>query len=404
MKKLNMICIIFSFVMLGISIALFCFGSNYSYIPLILGIICLIVSLIKQKNIIKAIYSSLYSIFFVLLLLFSMNVIKVKANPITDYDKMIPIWGDSIPGNNNKSKLDEMNIRYNTNKYLATNRFLSLLAFKNPKYAERVIDTFTYSYEIRSGYAKETFEDIPFLVPYVVEGGDQAVIIIPGGGYANKSMEDGGTLEGKNVALELNKIGISAFVLWYRSNPYEFPIPQMDLQRAVKYLKYHKNDYGIDENKISIIGFSAGGYQVSSYINIFMGMDMCGYEGEYTKDAIDLLDDSIYKAALIYPELEFSKNYSIMYSTFSKEKVEDEKTRKELQDKYNTISNMKTEVVKQYIAYGDKDNIVGTESILKYIEKANSLGIDLKVSKISGQSHAFDTKYYIEDYLKFMKD
>ena len=131
---------------------------------------------------------------------------------------------------------------------------------------------------------------------------------------------------------------------------------------------------------------------------------MCGYEGEYTKDEIDLLDDSIYKAALIYPELEFSKNYSIMYSTFSKEKVEDEKTRKELQDKYNTISNMKTKVVKQYIAYGDKDNIVGTDSILKYIEKANSLGIDLKVSNISGQSHAFDTKYYIEDYLKFMKD
>ncbi|MBR4237516.1 alpha/beta hydrolase fold domain-containing protein [bacterium] len=403
MKKLNVIYLIISIVMLGLSIALFCFGSSYSYLPLIIGLI--IINLIKAKKLIfKTIYFSLYLIYFVLLFLFSLNVIKFKTNPITDYDKMIPIWGDTIPGNSTKSKLDEMNIRYNTNKYIATNRFLSFIAFKNPKYAERVIDTFTYSYEIRSGYAKETFEDVPFIVPYVVEGSSQAVIIIPGGGYANKSMEDGGTLEGKNVALELNKKGISAFVLWYRSNPYEFPIPQMDLQRAIKYLKYHKEEYGIDDNKISIIGFSAGGYQVSSYINIFMGMDMCGVEGEYTKDEIDLMDDSVYKAALIYPELEFTENYSIMYATFSKEKIDDKDTRKELQDRYNTIDNMKTKVVKQYIAYGNRDNIVGTKSIEKYIEKAKELGIDIKVSICKGQMHAFDTKYYIDDYLEFMEE
>ena len=384
---------------------MFCLGSNYSYFPLLIGIVIINFILGQEKHILKKIYLIFYTIIFIANLLFSINVIKAPSSPITDYDKRIEIWGDTIPGNNKNLKINDMNVRKNTNKLLSMNRFLTFLYFKNEKNAERVIDTYTYSYEIMSGYAKETYEDVPYLIPYLVENAKDSVIILPGGGFSNKSIEDGGTLEGKNVALELNKRGINAFVLWYRSNPYEFPVPQADLQRAIKYLKYHKNDFNIDENRIGIIGFSAGGYVVSSYINIFMGQDISFLvSSDYSFDDIDLMDDSVYSAALIYPELSFKNNYSIMYSCFSSDKVNDEENRNNLIDKYDTIKHIRSSVPKAYIAYGDKDDIVGTDNINEFISKANEINMNLTVKVCKNQKHAFDTDCYIASYLDFLED
>lgn len=383
---------------------MFCLGSNYSYFPLLIGIVLINFILGQEKHIVKKIYLVLYTIIFIADLLFSINVIKVPSTPITDYDKRIEIWEDTIPGNSKNLKINDMNVRKNTNKLLSMNRFLTFLYFKNEKNAESVIDTYTYSYEIMSGYAKETYEDVPYLIPYLVDSAKDSVIILPGGGFANKSIEDGGTLEGKNVAEALNERGINAFVLWYRSNPYEFPVPQADLQRTVKYLKYHKDDFGIDENRISIIGFSAGGYVVSSYINLFMGGQIVLESDTYTYDDIDLMDDKVYTAALIYPELTFKDNHSIMYSCFDREKIQDESIRNSLIDKYDTIKHMKSSVTKEYIAYGDKDDIVGTDNINEYISKAREIDKNITVKVCENQKHAFDTDYYINHYMDFLLD
>ena len=404
MKKKDIILLIISILLIGITVLLFCLGSNYSYFPLLIGIVLINFILGQEKHIVKKIYLVLYTIIFIADLLFSINVIKAPSTPITDYDKRIEIWEDTIPGNSKNLKINDMNVRKNTNKLLSMNRFLTFLYFKNEKNAESVIDTYTYSYEIRSGYAKETYEDVPYLIPYLVDSAKDSVIILPGGGFANKSIEDGGTLEGKNVALALNERGINAFVLWYRSNPYEFPVPQADLQRAVKYLKYHKDDFGIDENRISIIGFSAGGYVVSSYINLFMGGQIVHESDTYTYDDIDLMDDKVYTAALIYPELTFKDNYSIMYSCFDREKIQDESIRNSLIDKYDTIKHMKSSVTKEYIAYGDKDDIVGTDNINEYISKARETDKNITVKVCENQKHAFDTDYYINHYVDFLLD
>ncbi|TFH01834.1 MAG: alpha/beta hydrolase [Calditrichales bacterium] len=88
-----------------------------------------------------------------------------------------------------------------------------------------------------------------------------AVIICPGGGYKHLAIEK----EGYQVAKWLNIHGISAFVLKYRLPaspdvriPYKAPL--QDLQRAIKFLHQHKDEWGIDENKIGVLGFSAGGH------------------------------------------------------------------------------------------------------------------------------------------------
>ena len=152
-----------------------------------------------------------------------------ESTEVADYETRINIWGNMIPGDNKKSKLASMNIDYDQDNVLVSSiEFTKALANKDYVDEEKTIDTFTYLSEIKSGFEKETFEDEPYLIPYVVEGSNQAVIIVPGGGFGYKSI-DGGTSEGKDIADSINKKGISAFVLHYRSNPYEYPIPYLDL-------------------------------------------------------------------------------------------------------------------------------------------------------------------------------
>ncbi|MGF7048671.1 acetyl esterase/lipase [Paenibacillus sp. DS2015] len=95
----------------------------------------------------------------------------------------------------------------------------------------------------------------PYLTPYLIEGSSSAMIICPGGGYQHLANH-----EGEPVAKWLNDHNISAFVLTYRIAPHHEPAPQMDARRAVRYVRRHADEYGIDRNKIGILGFSAGGH------------------------------------------------------------------------------------------------------------------------------------------------
>lgn len=106
--------------------------------------------------------------------------------------------------------------------------------------------------------------DKPSLTIYPVNGAERvptAVIICPGGSYIHLSMEK----EGSEVAKWLNERGITAFVLKYRLGPkYHHPIEMGDGQRAIRYVRLHAKDYGYDEKRIGIWGFSAGGHLAST--------------------------------------------------------------------------------------------------------------------------------------------
>jgi acetyl esterase/lipase len=71
--------------------------------------------------------------------------------------------------------------------------------------------------------------------------------------------------EGQQIAEWLNHLGISAFVLKYRLGPkYHFPIELWDAQRAIRYVRAHARDLGVQSNRIGIWGFSAGGHLAST--------------------------------------------------------------------------------------------------------------------------------------------
>ena len=92
-----------------------------------------------------------------------------------------------------------------------------------------------------------------------------AVIVCPGGGYMMVNMK----LEGYDVAQQLNAIGITAFVLKYRT-PDDSTMddksvgPLEDGQQAMLLIKTRAKEWHIDTTKIGMMGFSAGGHLVVS--------------------------------------------------------------------------------------------------------------------------------------------
>lgn len=108
-------------------------------------------------------------------------------------------------------------------------------------------------------------EEEPVLEYYKTENkqSDGTVIVFPGGGYVGRAPH-----EGKGYAEYLNSIGIDAFVLEYRVNPHRFPIELADARRAVRWVRYNAAKYGINPEKVAVMGSSAGGHlaaMVSTY-------------------------------------------------------------------------------------------------------------------------------------------
>jgi acetyl esterase/lipase len=90
-----------------------------------------------------------------------------------------------------------------------------------------------------------------------------AILICPGGGYWNLYWQ----LEGEEVATWLNSLGVTGIILKYRvprrpDEPKGEPArrPLQDAQRAVSLVRSKAKDWGIDPQRIGVVGFSAGGH------------------------------------------------------------------------------------------------------------------------------------------------
>ena len=88
-----------------------------------------------------------------------------------------------------------------------------------------------------------------------------AMLVIPGGGYAKQAYEGAGI----SFPKWLNTLGITAFVLIHRlPNSPDLEdgslAPTQDAQRAIRYIRAHADEYGIDPRKVGVIGASSGGH------------------------------------------------------------------------------------------------------------------------------------------------
>jgi acetyl esterase/lipase len=126
----------------------------------------------------------------------------------------------------------------------------------------------------------------PTLTPYLPAKGKATgagVVVVPGGGFKVLSMKN----EGQEVARWLADHGIAAFLLKYRvqsspvddqdmmadmakmisavraagganAPPPDFPLAYDDAQQALRLVRQHAAEWGVDGKRIGMVGFSAG--------------------------------------------------------------------------------------------------------------------------------------------------
>lgn len=125
-----------------------------------------------------------------------------------------------------------------------------------------------------------------------------AVLICPGGGYWNLYWQ----LEGEEVAAWLNSLGVTGIILKYRvprrpDEPKSEPArrPLQDAQRAVRLVRAKAKEWGVDPNRIGVVGFSAGGHLAAATA---VGFGQRTYEPVDDTDGLSCRPDF---AIVVYP-------------------------------------------------------------------------------------------------------
>lgn len=106
--------------------------------------------------------------------------------------------------------------------------------------------------------------------PHLRDTNHAAVIILPGGSYRGVSL----VKEGRDVARAFNELGITAFVLKYRTPSERHMLdktrgPLQDAQQAIRVVRDRADEWRIDRNRVGVVGFSAGGHLAATVATQF---------------------------------------------------------------------------------------------------------------------------------------
>ncbi len=184
-----------------------------------------------------------------------------------------------------------------------------------------------------------------------------AVVICPGGGYSVLAAAH----EGSDVAKELNKQGVAAFVLKYRipddaTMPNKEIGPLQDAQQAIKTVREHATEWNIDPKRVGIMGFSAGGHLAST-------------EGtHYTKAVIENKNNTSLRPdfmILVYPVISFQDSIAHMGS---RENLIGKNAAKEKVDLYSNELQVTGDTPPTFLVHASDDDVVKVENSIAFYE------------------------------------
>lgn len=141
-------------------------------------------------------------------------------------------------------------------------------------------------------HARDASAPVPTLTLYPAdEPNGAAMVVCPGGGYGGHADH-----EGEPVARWLNTLGVTGVVLKYRLGPQSrHPMMLQDAARAVRTVRARAEEWGVDPQRVGILGFSAGGHLASTLATHFeTGRPEAA-------DPVDRLSSRPDVAVLVYP-------------------------------------------------------------------------------------------------------
>lgn len=221
-----------------------------------------------------------------------------------------------------------------------------------------------------------------------------AVVICPGGGYSVIVYQG----EGVTTAKEFAKNGVAAFVLKYRLPNDSFETdksiaPLQDAQQAIKVVRENAAKWGIDTNKVGIMGFSAGGHLASTEAT------------HYKKALIENSDNTNLRPdfqILVYPVI--SMQDSLTHAD-SRRKLLGENPSKEMIDNFSNELQVNENSPPAYITQAADDKVVDVDNSIIYFEKLrhHNVSVEMHIYPKGGHGFVFGYKGWMETVFNWMK-
>ena len=191
--------------------------------------------------------------------------------------------------------------------------------------------------------------DTPTLTVYLPPDGKAtgaAMVICPGGSYTHVSPR-----EGIPAGQWLAKNGITAFILNYRVGPkYHYPAETDDGLRAIRYVRANAAAWGLDPQRVGIIGFSAGGHLAS-----FVATHFDAGQAD-SADPIERVSSRPDLQILLYPVMTMSDNAIVERG--SRSSLVGANAAPELLDLLSNEKQVTKETPPAFVVHSTQDNTV----------------------------------------------
>lgn len=203
--------------------------------------------------------------------------------------------------------------------------------------------------------------------------------------------------------------GYTVFAVVHGCQP-KFTIPEIleDMNRAVRFIRFHAADYQIDPERIGITGGSAGGH-----LSVMTGTT--GKAGDpKAKDMVDRASSRVQAVACFFPPTDFL-NYgkpgedaigrgilkdfapAFAFSDFDPKgarfgaftRVTDESKIIEIGKEISPINHVTADSAPTLIIHGDKDFLVPLQQAQSFIEKLKTAGVPAELVIKEGAAHGW---------------
>ncbi len=236
-----------------------------------------------------------------------------------------------------------------------------------------------------SGVTKPTLE---IFLPSKETATGAGVVICPGGGYAVVVYQ----AEGIRTAKEFAKKGVAAFVLKYRlpsdSTMIDKTIgPLQDAQQAIKVVRENAAKWGIDTNKVGIMGFSAGGHLASTEATHYKEAVI------ENKDHINLRPDF---QILVYPVISMEDSLTHLGSRTN---LLGDNPSQKLKDEFSNELQVNANTPPAYITQAGDDKTVDVDNSIVYYEALRHHSVAAELHLYPHGGHGFVLRLKTEDWM-----